>query len=129
MRGACKLAGVTYRESYTQHFWLDHNIERFEYVYENKVYRVDVQGFLIDPSEWDELFAINKSFEMKMPEYLTPAHWKIIHFLRNKYQETKTVPTIYETCEENDIDLECLEKLFPDGYHRGAVKIAGLHLR
>ena len=34
-----------------------------------------------------------------------------------------------ETCEANDIDIDELEQLFPDGYHRGAVKIAGLRLR
>ena len=34
-----------------------------------------------------------------------------------------------ETCEANDIDLDELEQLFPDGYHRGVIKIAGLRLR
>ena len=29
----------------------------------------------------------------------------------------------------NLIDLDELQKLFPDGYHRGAVKIAGLRVR
>jgi tRNA 2-thiouridine synthesizing protein E len=38
-------------------------------------------------------------------------------------------PSVTETCEVNDLDIEELEQLFPDGYHRGAVKIAGLRLR
>ncbi len=41
----------------------------------------------------------------------------------------ETVPTVYETCEENRIEIEDLEALFPDGYHRGAVKISGLRVR
>jgi tRNA 2-thiouridine synthesizing protein E len=36
---------------------------------------------------------------------------------------------VTETCEANDLDIDELEQLFPDGYHRGAVKIAGLRLR
>jgi tRNA 2-thiouridine synthesizing protein E len=128
LRGACKLAGVTYRESYMQHNWLEHNYKMFEYAYQSKVYRVDAQGFLADPAEWDEHFAINKAYELKMQDGLLPDHWKIIYYLRKKFKKAKKVPTIYELCEENDIELEKLEELFPDGYHRGAVKIAGLHV-
>jgi sulfur relay (sulfurtransferase) DsrC/TusE family protein len=56
-------------------------------------------------------------------------HWQIIKYLRERYEKDKEVPTVYETCEENNIELEELEQLFPDGYHRGAVKIAGLRVR
>ncbi len=76
--------------------------------------------------EWDEDFAINKSIELKMPESLTDQHWKIIRFLRKRFQETGSVPTVYEACESNQIEIEDLERLFPDGYHRGAVKVSGL---
>ena len=62
-----------------------------------------------------------------MPK-LTDKHWQIINFLRKSFEKNNMVPTIYETCEANGIDLEELEKLFPDGYHRGAVKIAGLRV-
>ena len=63
-----------------------------------------------------------------MPE-LTDKHWQVINFLRQSFEKNKAVPTIYETCEACGIDLEELEELFPDGYHRGAVKIAGLRTR
>lgn len=128
-RGACKLSGITYREGYFQYYWLEKNIKRHEYYYNKKIYQIDAQGFLLDPLDWDENFAINKAFETKMPEYLTEEHWKIIYYLREKYKKTKNVPTVYRTCKENQITLEKLEKLFPDGYHRGAIKIAGLKLR
>jgi tRNA 2-thiouridine synthesizing protein E len=65
---------------------------------------------------------------MKMPS-LTDDHWRVINFLRKRFEETGTVPTVYETCEENRIELENLESLFPDGYHRGAVKVSGLRVR
>jgi tRNA 2-thiouridine synthesizing protein E len=59
---------------------------------------------------------------------LTDRHWKIIKYLRDRFQKTQEVPTIYETCEANQITIEELEYLFPDGYHRGAVKLAGLRM-
>jgi len=41
---------------------------------------------------------------------------------------TGLVPTLYETCTASDLELEDLERLFPDGYQRGVVKIAGLRV-
>ncbi len=57
---------------------------------------------------------------------LTSDHWRVIHFLRDAFKQSKRIPTVYETCEGCQLDLDQLEALFPDGYHRGAVKIAGL---
>ena len=45
---------------------------------------------------------------------------------RDAWQVQRRIPTIYETCESCDLDLDRFEALFPDGYHRGALKIAGL---
>ncbi len=50
----------------------------------------------------------------------------MIQFLRKHHAATGLVPTVYETCNANGLELEDLEQLFPDGYERGAVKIAGL---
>ena len=64
-----------------------------------------------------------------MPTELTDRHWEVIFFLRRSYKKEKQVPTIYETFKAVGISIEELENLFPDGYHRGAVKIAGLKVR
>jgi tRNA 2-thiouridine synthesizing protein E len=128
-RGACKLAGITYKEGYLEHSWLPKPAEELSTVPPEKVYHVDVRGFLVDAEEWDEQFAAAKAFEMKVPGKLTDRHWQIIYFLRNSYRNNDAVPTIYETCEANHLEIEELERLFPDGYHRGAVKIAGLRAR
>jgi TusE/DsrC/DsvC family sulfur relay protein len=131
LRGACKLSGITYRERLVDYYG-EKGSEFQEAArpgLKEKVYRVNVQGFLIDPTEWDENFAIHKAQEMKMKEGLTDRHWEIIHFLREYSRQNGTVPTLFETCETNQIELEELEILFPDGYHRGAVKIAGLKAR
>ena len=129
LRGTCKLAGVTYREGYLAHHWLEDNIVHYNREYDRKSYTTDSHGFLLDASDWDENFAIHKAYELKMPEYLTDEHWKVIRYLRQCFEKDGKVPTIYETCEATGNDLETLEQLFPDGYHRGAGIIAGLRVR
>ena len=129
LRGACKLAGLTYKEGYLNQSGLEEFAERIASGIDEKIYEVDVRGFLVNPDQWDEKFALFRAYEMKMPERLTESHWKIIRYLRDSFKRNNIVPTVYQTCEDNSIDLEELENLFPDGYHRGAVKIAGLRVR
>jgi tRNA 2-thiouridine synthesizing protein E len=95
---------------------------------QDRSYEINARGFLINPSQWDEKYALFRAWEIKMPK-LTDKHWQVIRFLRKSFEEKNMVPTVYETCEANDIDIDELQKLFPDGYHRGAVKIAGLRVR
>jgi TusE/DsrC/DsvC family sulfur relay protein len=128
LRGACKLAGVSYREGYLDQSWVEEFAEKVTSgAREEKAYLVNIRGFLINPTDWDRKFAIYKAHEMKMPK-LTDKHWQIINFLRESFEKNNLVPNVYETCEANGINLEDLQKLFPDGYHRGAVKIAGLRV-
>jgi tRNA 2-thiouridine synthesizing protein E len=129
LRGACRLAGLTYREERVHESWLPSNRMKRVNSLAHRVYQVDIRGFLTDPSEWDEDYAVFKFREMKIPGNPTAKHWEIINFLRNQYSRTGKVPTVFETCEANGLELEDLASLFPDGYHRGAVKIAGLRQR
>jgi len=134
LRGACRLAGITFKEGYvgqTHTDWPPYTTtEDINVTSADKTYLMDVRGFLVNPDDWDEYYAIYRAFDMKIPGgKLTDKHWQIIKFLRESYEKNKEVPTVYETCEQNKMDLGELERLFPDGYHRGAVKIAGLRVR
>jgi len=129
LRGACKLAGISYREGYLMHAWSNAELDPVNLRPPEKTYRVDVRGFLVNPFDWDEQYAVHKAYEMKMPEELSQQHWQIIRYLRSQYKKSREIPTVYETCRDNGIELKDLERLFPDGYHRGAVKIAGLRVR
>ena len=129
LRGACKLAGITYKEGYLDQSWVEEFAERVTAgSQEDKTYEIDIRGFLINPSDWDRRFAAYRAYETKMPK-LTGKHWQVIDFLRESFEKNNIVPTVYETCEATGLQLEDLEKLFPDGYHRGAVKLAGLRVR
>lgn len=120
-RGACLLAGVSFRSGISGAKGKSVSEEELS----RKTYTINVWGYLVNPEEWDELFAINKAQEMNMP-VLTDNHWKIILLLREHYKNTKLIPNIFELCEEFNLHLKELEELFPAGYHRGLVKLAGL---
>jgi tRNA 2-thiouridine synthesizing protein E len=134
LRGACKLAGVTYKqgcleeswvEEYIEQSWTEERVERPTGPAPRKTYETDVRGFLVNPKQWDREFAVHRASELNIPK-LTDRHWQVINFLRDRFEKDKMVPTIYETCEGLDMKLEELEALFPSGYHRGAVKVSGL---
>jgi len=130
-RGACKLAGIAFHDSHMQQeVFTPEAAKALHEIATNKPYTVDIWGFLMDPDEWDEHYAIHRAYEMKIPGgKLSEKHWQVIRFLRENFKKNKEIPTVYDTCEANDLELDDLEQLFPDGYHRGAVKIAGLRLR
>ncbi len=66
LRGACKLAGVTYREGYLDQSWVEDLAERITTgAQEDKTYAVNVRGFLINPDDWDKKYATYKAYEMK----------------------------------------------------------------
>ena len=129
LRDACRLAGVTYREGYLGQTYIPSTDEALNIISVKKTYLVDVRGFLVNPEDWDEYYAAHRAFDMKIPGgQLGKKHWKVIFYLRDYYKKSGMIPKVFETCEANDLSLTELEELFPDGYHRGVVKIAGLRV-
>jgi tRNA 2-thiouridine synthesizing protein E len=125
-RGACKLAGLNYlsdfhpSEARSQRADSAPSSEQIA-----RAYRVDDHGFLLEPTTWDERWAAGKADELGTGT-LTDRHWRVVRGLREAFAQSGEVPTVYETCRRHGLELEDLEGLFPSGYHRGAVKIAGL---
>ena len=129
-RGACRLAGVAYWTAQSQH-WVEGKppvaAERPpDGGHPLQGYRTDTLGFLLDPADWDRGFAEASAAALEMPGGLTADHWRIIDYLRAAHARDGVVPTLYATCEDNGLELSDLQRLFPDGYHRGAVRLAGL---
>lgn len=121
-RGACRIAGINYK------FMCDINIW---HTYETKPsfkreFKVTLQGFLEDFNMWNERFAHLVSVEWELPHGLTTKHWEVIYFLRNCYLTTNNIPSVFEVCKANNLDIEDLKELFPGGYRRGACRIARL---
>jgi len=136
LRGACRMAGVTYDQGVRGPIAVPRWAAREEAAAASDpsprpepigggTFTVDRRGFLVDPETWDEEFAVFRAWELKMPP-LTDRHWTVIWFLRRRFAEERSIPTIFETCEGLSVTLEELSELFPDGYHGGAIKISGL---
>ncbi|MHC4403909.1 MAG: TusE/DsrC/DsvC family sulfur relay protein [Planctomycetota bacterium] len=121
-RGACRIAGLSYEFLCEVNIW--HTYETAPRL--KPEYEINSQGFLADFDRWNERFAAVVSEEWDLPDGLTPKHWEIIRFLRNYYQATGNIPTVYEVCEAHGLDLHGFQDLFPGGYRRGACRIAGL---
>lgn len=121
-RGACRIAGLNYKFISEVNFWA--TCETAPRLMSE--FKVTPQGFLEDFNQWNERFAKLVSEEWKLPHGLTSKHWEVIRFLRNYYLAMNNIPSVYEVCQAHDFDLEDLKELFPEGYRRGACRIAGL---
>lgn len=89
------------------------------------------QGFLVNMAEWNETVAAQLAQLNQIP--LTPAHWEIIRFIRDYYQQFKHLPNarvftkaIAKTLGEDKGNSRYLHSLFPDGPLKYACKLAGL---
>ena len=88
-------------------------------------YEVDEDGFLQDPSLWNEEVAKDFATTEGVTE-LTEEHWKVIHYLRNYYLEFGIAPMIRKLSKETGFKLNKIYELFPSGPAKGACKLAGL---
>jgi tRNA 2-thiouridine synthesizing protein E len=86
---------------------------------------VDEDGFIQEPDAWSEEIAMALA-RLEEVDELTEEHWKVVHYLRNYYQQFGIAPMIRKLCKETGFDLKYIYELFPSGPAKGACKIAGL---
>lgn len=91
----------------------------------NKKIELDGDGFMVDPSQWnDELAAaIAKADGI---EELTENHWKVVRIIRSNFEEKGLAPMVRTICKETGLKLKDIYELFPLGPARGACRVAGL---
>lgn len=88
-------------------------------------YEVDEDGFLEDPTVWNEDVARDFAGTESVSE-LTEDHWKVIKYIRNYYLQFGIAPMIRKLCKESGFKLNEIYTLFPSGPAKGACKLAGL---
>lgn len=88
-------------------------------------YTVDEDGFLEDPSIWNDDVA-RDFMSAENVSVLTERHWKVIHYLRNYYLQFGIAPMIRKLCKETGFKLSEIYEMFPSGPAKGACKLAGL---
>jgi dissimilatory sulfite reductase related protein len=90
-----------------------------------KTIEVDEEGFIQEPSLWDEEVAKGLAQQDGITE-LTDDHWKVIRYLRDYYLQNNLAPMIRKLCKDTGFKLKHIYDLFPGGPAKGACKLAGL---
>jgi tRNA 2-thiouridine synthesizing protein E len=86
---------------------------------------LDAEGFLTDPGQWNERLAEEIALENGIPE-LTDRHWLVVRFMRTRYLESGTAPTIRSLGKESGVPIKELYELFPKGPAKLAAKVGGI---
>ncbi len=87
---------------------------------------VNEEGFLADPTQWDEELARFLAHSAEHLDTLTEEHWAVIRFIRAHYEAEKTAPMVRSICKTTGVPLKRVYELFPSGPAKGACKMAGL---
>lgn len=85
----------------------------------------DLEGFLVDPSQWSEDLAALLVRESGI-DFLDENHWWVIRFIRDYYLQNGRAPLHRELKKGIGLSLMEIEGLFPDGIKMGARRLAGL---
>ena len=86
---------------------------------------VDAEGFLLDPGDWSRDLAVEIAAANGIPE-LTPAHWQVIDFMRERFLATGDSPSVRALGKESGVAVKELYALFPKGPAKLAAKIGGI---
>ncbi|BEM42575.1 sulfurtransferase TusE [Serratia marcescens] len=99
--------------------------------FEGQVIDTDAQGYLKNSADWHEGLAPLLAVQEEI--VLTEAHWEVVRFVRDFYQEFNTSPAIRMLVKamaqkygEEKGNSRYLYRLFPKGPAKQATKIAGL---
>lgn len=93
--------------------------------FENQQFELDGDGFMVDPSQWNEHLALIIANADGINE-LTENHWKVIKIIRSNFEEKGLAPMVRVICKESGLKLKDIYELFPLGPARGACRVAGL---
>jgi len=101
-------------------------------MHSNTHYARDVEGYIVDPEDWNE----NLARQLAAEEYLelTDAHWLVLRFMQDYWHQNKVAPDVRHVTkfliDATGIDKkgakQLLFELFPYGYVKQACKIAGM---
>lgn len=91
---------------------------------EGRAVSVDEEGFLTDPSQWDDELA--KALAAQIGIELTDEHWQVIRFLREDFFAQKETATLRRVGSLGGVPTKRLFELFPKKPAKKMAYIAGL---
>ncbi|MBK5108335.1 MAG: TusE/DsrC/DsvC family sulfur relay protein [Anaerolineales bacterium] len=90
-----------------------------------KTVQVNDEGFMTDPSEWEQDVAMAIASEEGIAE-LTEEHWTVIDYCREVGMESGSAPTLRSITKGAGVPTKQLFGLFPKGPAKKVAKISGL---
>ncbi len=103
----------------------------FQIEFDDQQIPVDDEGFLLDPSDWNEPLAEHIAESIELP--LNEARWEIVHYVRDYYDTNQRIPETRTLLKElrarhgkEIATRKYIYKLFPYGFGQQACKIAGM---
>ena len=85
---------------------------------------VNEEGFLTDPTEWDEKLAAALAAQIGIE--LTDEHWNAIRFLRKDFEQLGETPTLRRVSTVGGIPIKQLFVMFPQKPAKKMAYVAGL---
>ena len=89
-----------------------------------KSIEVDSDGYIADPSKWDEDLAKELAKEVEIDD-LSDEHWKVINFIRKEHA-AGTELTMRKVSKQSGVDMKGFYRLFPNGPLKKASYISGI---
>jgi tRNA 2-thiouridine synthesizing protein E len=86
---------------------------------------LDDDGFFVYPEQWTEEMAPGLALREGI-DPLTPAHWRVLRFMRSEYLTKGTGPTVRVLGKTSGVSVKELYQLFPKGPAKIAARIAGI---
>lgn len=90
-----------------------------------KTIEFDKDGFMLDPTLWDDEVATAIAAEEGIDE-VGEKHWAVVKFIRTYWEENDSAPPVRQLCSASGVSVREVFKLFTSGPARGACRIAGL---
>ncbi len=91
---------------------------------DGRTVQVNDEGFLTDPSEWDEELA--RTLAARIGIELTEEHWRAIRFLREDYASQGETATLRRISTVGGVPVKALFRLFPQKPAKKLAYVAGL---
>jgi TusE/DsrC/DsvC family sulfur relay protein len=86
---------------------------------------IDAEGFMQKPEQWTDAIASEIAHENGI-DPLTPAHWQVVRFMRERFLTSGNAPSIRTLGKESGVAIKELYQLFPKGPAKLAAKIGGI---
>jgi len=90
-----------------------------------KTVDVDGEGYMQKPEQWDKSIAQEIADDVGINE-LTDRHWMVIEYMRKRFLDDGSAPSIRALGKESGVPIKELYQLFPKGPAKLAARIAGI---